>query len=185
MGSGERWETMLAGAWRSFDSETQRQLSEAKASGNNLHTFSARGWNYTVDFTRMVQINLSTGRERPVRCLSKKPAERKVPTTWDQEESQHRVYSMLRCRVCLGNPYLIEGNLLKGDALHNQCWCQNPEDTLDSSAEAWCVAKGHDAYYVKGLSGMQKNGLGVYNSEYILFQPYQILPLYQVDYVVE
>jgi len=47
------------------------------------------------------------------------------------------------------------------------------------------VAKGHDAFYMKGMAGSQKAGLGVYNSEYIVFQPYQILPLYQVDYVIE
>jgi len=92
---------------------------------------------------------------------------------------------MLRCRVCLGNPFLIEGNLMRSDAMHNMVWCQDPTDALDSSAESWNIAKGHDAFYVRGLAGAQKSGLGVYNSEYIVFQPYQIMPLYQVDYVIE
>merc|ERR1719221_1721510 len=96
-----------------------------------------------------------------------------------------KVYSMIRCRVCLGNPYLIEGNLLRGEAMHDLCWCQDPGDALESCAEAWGVAKGHDAYYVRGLAGAHKAGLGVHNSEYIIFQPYQILPLYQVDYVLD
>jgi len=91
-------------------------------------------------------------------------------------------YSMLWCRVCLGNPYLVEGNLLTQSALHDTCWCQDPSEGLESLAEEWSVTKGHDAYYVKGLSGKQKHGLGVFNNEYIVFQPYQILPLYRVDY---
>jgi len=91
-------------------------------------------------------------------------------------------YSMLWCRVCLGNPYLVEGNLLSQSALHDTCWCQDPSEGLESLAEEWSVTKGHDAYYVKGLSGKQKHGLGVFNNEYIVFQPYQILPLYRVDY---
>merc|ERR1711879_507031 len=95
-----------------------------------------------------------------------------------------RVYSMLRCRVCLGNPYLIEGNLLSGQAMHDLCWCQDPSDMLESSEE-WSVARGHDAFFVRGLSGSQKAGLGVFNNEYIVFQPYQILPLYRVDYVLQ
>lgn len=95
------------------------------------------------------------------------------------------VYSMLRCRVCLGNPYLIEGNLLGREAMHDMCWCQDPSEALETSAEEWGLSKGHDAYFVRGLAGGQKAGLGVYNSEYIIFQPYQILPLYRVDYVLE
>jgi len=91
-------------------------------------------------------------------------------------------YSMLRCRVLLGNPYLIEGNLLKSSAMHDLCWCQDPSDYLDKLAEDWSISKGHDSYYVKGQAGSQKHGLGVYNNEYIVFQPYQILPLYRVDY---
>lgn len=92
-------------------------------------------------------------------------------------------YSMLWCRVCLGNPYLVEGNLLSQSALHDRCWCQDPSEGLESLAEEWSVTKGHDAYYVKGLSGRrQKHGFGVFNNEYVVFQPYQILPLYRVDY---
>jgi len=95
-----------------------------------------------------------------------------------------QVFSMLRCRVCLGNPYLIEGNLLNGKAMHDFCWCQDPSDMLESSEE-WSVARGHDTFFVRGLSGAQKTGLGVFNNEYIVFQPYQVLPLYRVDYVLQ
>lgn len=92
---------------------------------------------------------------------------------------------MLWCRVCLGSPYLIEGNLLRPDAMHDFCWCQDPSDKLETVAEDWNVAQGHDTFYVRGLNGAQRAGLGVYNSEYIVFQPFQVLPLYQVDYVIE
>lgn len=93
-----------------------------------------------------------------------------------------RKYSMLYCRTLLGNPYLIEGNLLNGSAMHDECWCADPADSLDYLADEWDVAKGHDSYYVKGQSGKQLHGLGVENSEYIVFQPAQVLPLYLVEY---
>jgi hypothetical protein len=93
-------------------------------------------------------------------------------------------YSMLRCRVCLGNPYLIESNLLSPAAMHDVCWTQDPSEFLETLAEDWSIAKGHDSYYVKGQTGSQKHGLGVYNNEYIVFQPYQVLPLYRVDYTL-
>lgn len=94
------------------------------------------------------------------------------------------VYSMLWCRVVLGSPYLIEGNLLSPAGMHSVCWCQDPTDQLETVAEDWNVAQGHDCYYVRGLSGAQRAGLGVYNSEYIVFQPYQVLPMYLVEYTI-
>lgn len=104
--------------------------------------------------------------------------------TGDEEEREEEVYSMLFCRVCLGNPYLIEGNLLAPSAMHDVCWCQDPTQQLETVAEEWSLARGHDTYYVRGLAGGQRAGLGVYNSEYIVFQPFQVLPLYKVDYVI-
>jgi len=95
---------------------------------------------------------------------------------------QGKIHSMLRCRVALGSPYLIEGDLLTPDGMHDMCWCQDPGEALESMAEEWDIAKGHDCYYVRGRAGREKAGRGVYNSEYIIFQPYQILPLYRVDY---
>jgi hypothetical protein len=93
-------------------------------------------------------------------------------------------YSMLRCRVCLGSPYLIEGNLLSAASMHDLCWTQDPSEFLETLAEDWSVAKGHDSYYVRGQAGSQKHGLGVHNNEYTVFQPYQVLPLYRVDYTI-
>jgi len=180
------WQTVLAGKWRSFEAPFQASFEAARHAGAKYYHFTARGFNYRLDLERLVQINLRTGRERPVRRLDEETEEeREAAADPSSTETRQLVYSMLRCRVCLGNPYLIEGNLLKGDAMHDMCWCQDPGDSLESCAEAWGVAKGHDAYYVRGLAGAHKAGLGVHNSEYVIFQPYQILPLYQVDYVLE
>lgn len=171
------WQTVLLGKWCDFDISQQEEFEDAMKSGQDVYKFSARGWPYNLDFRRMVQINLSTGRERSVR---------RIEVEDDGESRQGRkVYSMLRCRVCLGSPYLIEGNLMKTDAMHDMCWCQNPSDALESTAETWSISKGHDAFYIRGLAGTHKAGLGVYNSEYVIFQPFQILPMYQVDYVLE
>jgi hypothetical protein len=68
--------------------------------------------------------------------------------------------------------------------MHDVCWCQDPSDSLESCPEQWGVARGHDAYFIRGLTGSQKAGLGVFNNEYVVFQPFQILPLYQVDYTI-
>jgi len=104
----------------------------------------------------------------------------------EPDDSGHdTVYTLLFCRVCLGNPYLIEGNLRSPDAMHDLCWCQDPRSQLDTVAQEWNQAKGHDAFYVRGLAGAHLPGLGVHNSEYIVFHPYQVLPLYVVEYVLE
>jgi len=98
--------------------------------------------------------------------------------------AQYKVYSMLVCRTCLGNPFMIEGNLLQKDAMHDLCWCKDPSDMLMSTSEEWNIAGGHDSYFVKGQNGVQAAGLGVINNEFIVFHPYQVLPIYQVDYIL-
>lgn len=103
----------------------------------------------------------------------------------DARPGAQPVYSMLRCRVCLGNPFLIEGHLLKKDSMHDLPWCEDPSEFLESCPDEWSLERGHNAYYVRGLSSSAKAGLGVFNSEYIVFHPHQVLPLYLVDYVLE
>jgi len=182
------WQTMLGGRFRDFEEEFQEVFEDAHQQGKHTLRFRARGWSYDLDLERMLQINLSTGRERLVQRVEMSPDQSAQAETVAPPPQPHGgacVYSMLRCRVLLGNPYLIEGNLLSGSAMHDMCWCQNPSDVLETSAEDWSVSKGHDSFYVRGLAGAQKAGLGVYNNEYVLFQPYQILPVYQVDYVIE
>lgn len=106
-------------------------------------------------------------------------------TSAQSVQKEAAVYIMLFCRVCLGNPYIIEGNLLSASAMHDVCWCQDPSEQLETVAEEWSLSRGHDTFYVRGLSVAQRAGLGVYNTEYIVFQPFQVLPLYRVDYILE
>jgi hypothetical protein len=103
----------------------------------------------------------------------------------EHDDEGRQVYRLLLCRVCLGSPYLIEGNLRQPDGMHSTCWCQDPRKHLETVAQDWNIAHGHDAYYVKGLSGAQQPGLGVHNSEYIVFHPFQVLPLYVVSYLLD
>eukprot|EP01064_Diplonema_japonicum_P038065 TRINITY_DN910_c0_g1_i1.p1 TRINITY_DN910_c0_g1~~TRINITY_DN910_c0_g1_i1.p1 ORF type:complete len:1049 (+),score=377.26 TRINITY_DN910_c0_g1_i1:50-3196(+) len=111
----------------------------------------------------------------------------------DQADKSHRyvapaegIHSLVKCRVNLGNPYLIEGNLKKGDGLHDIVRCVDPSAFVDPLGDKkkveWDLLKSHDSYYVKGLGSRAKMGYGVINSEYIIFQPAQVLPLYVVDY---
>jgi hypothetical protein len=93
------------------------------------------------------------------------------------------VYSMLLCRVCLGNPFLIDSNLMTPDAMHDFVWCQDPSDAIECLAEPWDLTRGHDSFFVKGQAS-HGAGLGVFNNEYIVFQPQQVLPLYKVDYIL-
>merc|ERR1712007_147386 len=126
------WQTMLGGRFRDIEEEFQERFEDVYQQ-NDLLKFCARGWNCTMDFKRMLQINLSTGRERQVQrvelCLDQNALAESVPEP-PPPYGGARVYSMLRCRVLLGNPYLIEGNLLSGCAMHDMCWCQNPSDAL-------------------------------------------------------
>lgn len=112
-----------------------------------------------------------------------KKSHRYVRGVHDTSEGSE-VYSLLRCRVCLGKPYLIEGNLLRPDAMHDFVLCENPADVLETAAEDWDLA-GHDAFYVRGLQRSMKSGRGVYNSEYVIFHAWQALPMYRVDYTLQ
>jgi len=90
------WQTVLAGQWRDFEAEQQNAFEEAMRSGQDLYKFSARGWPYHLDLRRMVQINLSTHRERTVRRVE---LEGQESTEIESGTNQRSVYSMLRCRV--------------------------------------------------------------------------------------
>ena len=93
-----------------------------------------------------------------------------------------RRHSLVRCRVNLGSPYLIEANLLQRDGMHGVVRCVDPQGKLDRNPHEWGVLKGHEAYCVKGLGAAARPEHGVINTEYVLFHPAQVLPLYVVDY---
>ena len=93
-----------------------------------------------------------------------------------------RRHSLVRCRVNLGSPYLIEANLLQRDGMHGVVRCVDPQGKLDGNPHEWGMLKGHEAYCVKGLGAAARPEHGVINTEYVLFHPAQVLPLYVVDY---
>jgi len=78
---------------------------------------------------------------------------------------------------------MMDSDLIAKDAMHDFCWCQDPQDAL-VRAEEWDVARGHDSFFVKGQQGDEHQGLGVFNNEYIVFHPHQVLPMYKIDYVL-
>eukprot|EP01063_Lacrimia_lanifica_P023059 TRINITY_DN3055_c0_g1_i2.p3 TRINITY_DN3055_c0_g1~~TRINITY_DN3055_c0_g1_i2.p3 ORF type:complete len:732 (+),score=360.21 TRINITY_DN3055_c0_g1_i2:52-2247(+) len=107
----------------------------------------------------------------------------------DQPQKSHRyvrphngVHQLVKCRVNLGSPYMIEANLRTPDAMHNLVRCSDPKDMIEANQHAWDTMKGHESFYVKGLGAKAKHGLGVVNNEYVVFHPAQVLPLYVVDY---
>ncbi|KAJ9448230.1 hypothetical protein DIPPA_22992 [Diplonema papillatum] len=90
--------------------------------------------------------------------------------------------AMIRCRVNLGSPYRIEANLLDQRAMHDFVRCEDPAALVDQVHDTWDTAKAHDSYYIKGLGGRAKPGYGCINSEYVVFHPSQVLPMYVVYY---
>ena len=94
-------------------------------------------------------------------------------------------HSLVRCRVNLGNPFLIDSNLKQKDGMHHITYPEDPTKFLENNTHTWDTLKGHDSYFVKGMGAAAAvPGRGVINSEYILFHPAQVLPLYVVDYHV-
>jgi len=185
--SGPVWQIMLGDDWYNYDKRKNREIEQAYQAGHAFYTMSQREGGYKLDFDMCMQIDEELGEAWPFRRLERAEDDDSATTQAAAANPANgpRVYSMLRCRVLLGNPYLIEGDLLEPSGMHDMCWCQNPSDALELSTEPWCTQKGHDAFFIRGQAGGQAQGRGVYNSEYVVFQPYQILPLYQIDYVLD
>ena len=72
---------------------------------------------------------------------------------------------MLVCKVILGNEFVIKHDLKKQDEYHDLV----------------IPPKGFDSIYAKGRSNA-KLGLGVVNNEFIVFNPYQVYPMYEIEY---
>ena len=95
-------------------------------------------------------------------------------------EGQH---SLVRCRVNLGNPFMIDSKLKQKDGMHHMTRAEDPTEFLENNTHTWNTSKGHDSYFVKGMGGAAAaSGRGVRNSEYVVFHPALVLPLYVVDY---
>eukprot|EP01004_Peranema_trichophorum_P002188 NODE_1312_length_2014_cov_49.300899_g1109_i0.p1 GENE.NODE_1312_length_2014_cov_49.300899_g1109_i0~~NODE_1312_length_2014_cov_49.300899_g1109_i0.p1 ORF type:complete len:601 (+),score=94.32 NODE_1312_length_2014_cov_49.300899_g1109_i0:83-1804(+) len=95
------------------------------------------------------------------------------------------VYKLIRCRVHLGNPYLIEGHLKSQDAMHdNYVPFSLDEDKFEFLVKPEECPTGSDSYFVRGLGSRCRPGSSVINSEYICFTPWQVLPLYEISYTL-
>ena len=92
-------------------------------------------------------------------------------------------YSQLYCRVNLGSPCLIRGNLLEPDAMHHVYSCVDPENYLDRVVQPYNSATRHETYHVDGL-GIDRHmrGRSVINSEYVVFAPSHAVATYVVTY---
>ena len=93
-------------------------------------------------------------------------------------------HSLVRCRVNLGNPFMIDSKLKHQDGMHHVTYPEDPTELLVNNTQPWDTLKGHDSYFVKGMGAAATSGRGVINSEYVLFHSAQVLPLYVVDYHV-
>eukprot|EP01059_Diplonema_ambulator_P027892 TRINITY_DN46578_c0_g1_i1.p1 TRINITY_DN46578_c0_g1~~TRINITY_DN46578_c0_g1_i1.p1 ORF type:complete len:1049 (+),score=226.78 TRINITY_DN46578_c0_g1_i1:82-3147(+) len=83
------------------------------------------------------------------------------------------VHSLVRCKVNLGRPYVIDKNLVKPDAMHCVVRAVDPEGRVGECTEEWCTATGHDSYVVRNSDVTEVC---------VVFHPYQILPEYIVHY---
>ena len=61
------WEVKLGGNWKSLGQVVGSACNDAKSRGAKQVKFKARGHEYVIDFDRNVQINKTSGKERPVR----------------------------------------------------------------------------------------------------------------------
>eukprot|EP00746_Dinoflagellata_sp_MGD_P091810 gnl/MRDRNA2_/MRDRNA2_36368_c0_seq1.p1 gnl/MRDRNA2_/MRDRNA2_36368_c0~~gnl/MRDRNA2_/MRDRNA2_36368_c0_seq1.p1 ORF type:complete len:605 (-),score=137.88 gnl/MRDRNA2_/MRDRNA2_36368_c0_seq1:255-2069(-) len=66
-----KWEVSGGGdKWWDIPQEVSDKLSAARAAGQTVCSFSARGNDYEVDFRKMMQRNVATGTERAVRAIA-------------------------------------------------------------------------------------------------------------------
>eukprot|EP01080_Neovahlkampfia_damariscottae_P008392 gene8392-217_t len=72
---------------------------------------------------------------------------------------------MLVCKVILGNEFMIDRDLKKNDEFHDLV----------------IPPRGFDSIYAKGRKGAT-NGLGVVNNEFVIFNAYQVYPMYEIEY---
>lgn len=73
-GAGRQWEAMAdAGSWNAYDEDVNAQIEQGRARGLPVVEVRSgpRGWRYEIDFTKMVQRNPKTHKERPLRHVAK------------------------------------------------------------------------------------------------------------------
>jgi hypothetical protein len=65
----QKWQINLDGSWKDYDNVTSTILESAFQQGSSSCPYAFGRWSYILDFRRMLQINTSTNRTRPVRRI--------------------------------------------------------------------------------------------------------------------
>jgi len=117
----------------------------------------------------------------------------------DQAAKSHRYVSrpsgrhhrLVVCSVLTSNALQISGHLRTGSAMHDvdslrSLWDGDLADMVEFVGPAPPLDKveQQDLLFVQGLQGQARPGFSVVNSEYIAFNPYQIMPRYEIVYEV-
>lgn len=173
LGPDHLWEFQEFDGWLKFRGADARIMEEAyqgkeDALDNVSMSFSlSLGFKYRYDFKAMQQTNLQTGKVRQIRRRELK------------QRTHRRVYTLIRCQTNLGSPLMIDGKLLSEDAMHGLVQPKDPAEFVDENSQEWDWAKGNSAFYIPGDQTSE------YDSEYVVYQPWQIWPRYLVRYEVQ
>jgi len=101
------------------------------------------------------------------------------------------VHRMLVCSVLTGSTLQLAGHLRRPDAMHHvdsirSLWDGELDSMMelqDGGVQDLTACEKQDLLFISGLQEQSRPGLSVYNSEYIAFHAYQVLPRYEISYV--
>merc|ERR1712232_478138 len=100
-----------------------------------------------------------------------------------------RKHKMIVCSVLTGNTLQVSGHLRCADAMHDldsirSLWDGDLAEMVEFEGDAPAVDKieQQDLLFVQGLQGKARSGFSVVNSEYLAFNPYQVMPRYEITY---
>merc|ERR1711862_186533 len=73
------WQFLGDASWTDCEPATQKALNEAERNGTSTVCVQMRSWPYELSLADMVQLNLSTGKSRPLRRFSPWSLARQLP----------------------------------------------------------------------------------------------------------
>merc|ERR1711865_108967 len=102
------------------------------------------------------------------------------------------VYRMLVCSVLTGSTLQLAGHLRCPDAMHDvdsirSLWDGDMTSMMelqDGGAQDLAACEKQDLLFIPGLREQSRPGASVYNSEYIAFHAYQVMPRYEISYTL-
>lgn len=100
------------------------------------------------------------------------------------------VHRMLVCSVLTGSTLQISGHLRRQDAMHDidsvrSLWDGDLDGMVEfekSEGLNLSTYEKQDLLFVPGLKDKCRPGFSVYNSEYIAYHAYQVMPRYEISY---